>query len=114
MLRTTNKVVRERLAAHVLDNFEPENYGNEATALENLREQLDAMQWGGRSIYQTGIDYAESGGILAYYYDCRKFLREVMEQTETEAARYSDEKVWRLYCHLVARTLAKLYTEGKA
>lgn len=116
MLRTTNKSVKTALTAHVLANFLPINYGSDpetTDALGNLREQIDAMQYGDRSIYQTALDYAEGGSMLVYYDDCRDFLKMILEQTDTEAQRYSDEKVWRLYCHLIARTMANLYTEGK-
>lgn len=110
MLRTTNKVVIRRLEAHVLDNFWPKNYGGGTVGLQNLKDQLDAMQYGDRSIYQTAIDYAEGGSYLIYYGDCRQFLQKTLEQTPEEASRFSDDKVWKLYCHLVARTMAQLYT----
>ena len=125
MLRTTNKIVRERLASHVLEQFEERardelgdnylknrNIHNEAVRL--LREQMDAMRYGGRTLYQTGIDYAEGGSLLVYYYDQRNFLRDLLEQTQEEADKYSDYKVFKLYCHLVARTIARLYTGGRA
>lgn len=116
MLRTTNKLVKTALTGHVLANFLPINYGSDpetTSALGNLREQLDSMRYGGRSIYQTALDYVEGGSFLVYYGDCRKFLQEILEQTDAEAARFSDDKVWRLYCHLIARTMANLYSEGK-
>lgn len=115
-LRTTNKTVKTALKAHVLANFLPVNYGSDpetTDALGNLRDQIDAMQHSGRSIYQTALDYVVGGSLLVYYDDARDFLRMILEQTEEESQRYSDEKVWRLYCHLIARTMANLYTEGK-
>lgn len=117
MLRTTNKLVKTALSAHVLANFLPVNYGSDpetTSALGNLREQIDAMRYGNRSVYQTALDYVEGGSCLIYYGECREFLQMILEQTNEEAARYSDEKVWKLYCHLVARTIANLYTNGKA
>lgn len=116
MLRTSNKLVHTALVGHVMANFLPVNYGSDpetTSALGNLREQIDAMQHGGRSIYATALDYVEGGSFLVYYGDCREFLKMILEQTDTEAQQYSDEKVWRLYCHLIARTMSKLYTEGK-
>ena len=125
MLRTTNKIVRERLASHVLEQFEErardelgdnylKNRNIHKEAVRLLREQMDAMQYGGQSIYQTGINYAEGGSLLVYYYDQRNFLRDLLEQTQEEADKYSDYKVFKLYCHLVARTIARLYTGGRA
>ena len=116
MLRTTNKTVKTALTAHVMANFLPINYGSDpetADALGNLREQIDAMRYGDRSIYRTALDYVEGGSLLVYYDDVREFLKTILEQSDEESARYSDEKVWRLYCHLIARTMANLYTEGK-
>lgn len=115
MLRTTNKTVKTALVGHVMANFLPINYGSDpetTDALGNLREQIDAMRHEGRSVYQTALDYVEGGSLLVYYGDCRDFLQMILEQTDEEAARFSDEKVWRLYCHLIARTMANLYTEG--
>lgn len=116
MLRTTNKSVKTALTAHVLANFLPINYGSDpetTDALGNLREQIDAMQHGTRSIYATALDYVEGGSFLVYYGDAREFLKLILEQSDEESQRFSDEKVWRLYCHLIARTMAQLYTEGK-
>lgn len=116
MLRTTNKLAKTALVAHVMANFSPANYGSDpetTDALGNLREQIDAMRHSGRSVYQTALDYVEGGSFLVYCGDAREFLALILEQTADESARYSDEKVWRLYCHLIARTMANLYTNGK-
>ena len=116
MLRTTSKLVTDALKAHVLANFLPINYGSDpdtTSALDNLREQIDAMQYGGRSVYQTALDYVEGGSFIVYYGDCREFLKLILEQSDEEAQRYSDDKVWRQYCHLIARTMANLYTKGE-
>lgn len=111
MLRTTNKVVKQRLVAHVLDNFWPKNYGAGTVGLQNLKDQLDSMRYNNRSIYQTALDYVEGGSYLVYYYDQRAFLQKLLEETDAEAAQYSDDKVFRLYCHLIARTMANLYED---
>ena len=117
MLRTTNKIVQERLRVHVLENFaeaaehQRDNGNPKATPLSCLVEQIDYMRHGNRSIYQTGIDYAEGGSMLVYYQEQRDFLREILKQTKAEADKFSDDKVFKLYCHLVAKTIAKLYTE---
>lgn len=113
MLRTTNKLVINRLKSHILDNFAPEYYGGGDSAIENLKHQIKSMQYAGRSLYATGIDYAEGGGLLVYTQDVRDFLEMILEETPQEADRYDDNKVWRLYCHLVARTIANICTEGK-
>lgn len=119
MLRTTNKTVKTALTAHVLENFaetagyERDNGNSKATPLSCLVSQIDYMRIGSRSIYSTAIDYVEGGSMLVYYDDCRKYLAELLQETPEEAQRFTDDQVWRLYCHLIARTMANLYTEGK-
>jgi len=114
MLRTTTKPVIEGLVTHVLENFKPENYDPTSgkTAMENLREQISHMIYGNKSVYQAALDYVEGGSLLVYYYDQRKFLAELLEETEAEADRYDDDKVFKLYCHLCARTISQLYGRG--
>lgn len=113
MLRTSNKTVHTALVGHVMANFLPINYGGGDSAIQNLRDQINYMRHGNRSIYATALDYVEGGSFIVYYGDARDFLKLILEQTDEEAQRFSDDKVWRLYCHLIARTMAKLYTEGK-
>jgi hypothetical protein len=109
MLRTTNKQVKLDLIAHVMDNFWPKNYGGGTVGLQNLVEQIDAMRHNDRSTYQTALDYVEGGSLLIYYGDARDFLRKLLQETKEEADRFSDDKVWHLYCHLCARTIANCY-----
>ena len=105
MLRTTNKQVKLSLTNHILENFV---YDDQAP-LDNLVHQLDSLRYGNKSIYQAAIDYVEGGSLLVYYDSQRKFLQELLEETDQEANRYPDDKVFKLYCHLVARTMNQLY-----
>lgn len=109
MLRTNSKQVIRQLEQDVLDNFWPKNYGGGTVGLQNLVDQIDAMRYNDRTIYQTALDYVEGGGYLVYYYDCRAYLQKLLKQSGDQAAVYSDEKVWKTYCHLMARTIAQLY-----
>lgn len=119
MLRTTNKLVDQALRIHVLEQFaEPARYARDngkpnATPLSELVSQIDYMRYGNRSIYQTALDWVEGGSALIYYTEQRDFLKEILEETESEALQFSDTQVFKKYCHLVARTMAKLYSEGK-
>lgn len=114
MLRTTSKPVVEGLITHVLENFQPENYDPTSgkTAMENLREQINHMIYGDKSVYQAALDYVEGGSLLVYYDSQREFLRELLQETKEEADRYDDDKVFKLYCHLCARTISQLYGKG--
>lgn len=119
MLRTTNKLVDQALRIHVLEYFaetagyERDNGNETATPLSCLVSQIDYMRYGNRSIYQTALDWVEGGSALVYYDEQRAYLKELLQETDTEAQRFSDDKVFRLYCHLTARTMAQLYAEFK-
>lgn len=109
MLRTNSKQVIRQLEADVLEPFWPKNYGGGTVGLQNLVDQVDAMRYNNRTIYQTALDYVEGGGYLVYFYDCRDYLQKLLQQTDAQAGVYSDDKVWKTYCHLMARTMAQLY-----
>ena len=111
MLRTTNKQVKLELTSHVLEPFWPKNYGAGTVGLQNLVDQIDYMQHHNRSIYQTSLDYVEGGSLIISYYDQREFLKNLLQETEEEANRFDDDKVFKLYCHLCARTIANLYAD---
>ena len=119
MLRTTNKKVDQALRIHVLENFaeaaeyERDNDNPKATPMSCLVSQIDYMRYNDRSIYQTALDWVEGGSALIYYGEQRDFLRDILEETEEEANRFTDNQVFKKYCHLVARTMSKLYTEAK-
>ena len=119
MLRTTNKKVDQALRIHVLEHFaetaeyERDNNNPNATPLSCLVEQINYMRHNGQSIYRTALDWVEGGSALIYYDEQRAFLEELLENTKEESKRFSDNNVFKKYCHLVARTMAKLYTEAQ-
>lgn len=119
MLRTSNKKADQALRIHVLEYFaetagyERDNGNPTATPISCLVSQIDYMRHNNRSIYATALDWVEGGSALIYFGEQRDFLAETLEQTPEESDRYTDAKVFKLYCHLVARTMSKLYTEGK-
>src|SRR5690606_30728988 len=109
---------------HIMDEFEEralQEYGEENLngelikhqAMQLLRDQIHAMRDGGnRTPYQAGIDFAEGGSLLVYYGDVQDFLKLVTDWHEGDP-EYDDEKSWKLYCHLVAREMAKLYERAR-
>lgn len=115
MLRTTNKLVTEGLRIHILESFAEtaeyeRDHGNvNATPLSCLQHQIDSMRYGNRSVHATALDYVEGGSLLVYYGEAREFLKDLLQETALEAGR-DDEKVWKLYCYLVAREMSNLYT----
>ena len=119
MLRTNNKTVIEALRVHVLERFaesaewERDNGNPTATPLNCLVSQIDSMRYNNRTIYQTALDWVEGGSALVYYAEQREFLNEILEQTDSDNDKYSNNQVFATYCHLVARTMTQLYREGK-
>lgn len=113
MLRTNSKLFKQRIQAHILEHFSPENYDSTTSdPLANLRDQINSMQYGNKTPYQLALDYMEGGGMLVYYGDARDFLQKMLEQTDEQAAKYDNETVWATYCHIMARGMAHLYNEG--
>lgn len=118
-LRTTNKSVIQQLKIDVLEYFaEAAEYARDngkpdATPLGELIGQIDYMRYGGRSVCQTALDWVEGGSALVYYDEQREYLKELLQESDEEAGRFSDDQVFRKYCHLIARTMAQLYAEGK-
>lgn len=115
-MRTTNKLVIEKIRIHILESFaESAEYSRDngnatATPISCLIDQINYMRYNNRSIYRTALDYVEGGSLLIYYADVNDFLNE-LGINETGKA-YTDEKSWRLYCHLIAREITKLYEMG--
>lgn len=116
MLRTTTKQVKTKLAEHVLSYFDQDHYGSDnpdATPMDNLREQLAVFDYM-PTAYAAGLYMAEGGSFLIYYREQRDFLGDLLEETEFEREhKYSDDQVFKTYCHLVARTIAELVKEPK-
>lgn len=110
-MRTTNKIVIQKLHDHIADYFKKSAGWDTDDWKSNLKEQVNAMRYGNRSDYQIGIDIAEGGTFLVYYVDVDMFIKS-LELSAPQGAIYSDDKTWRLYCHLLAREIAKIVNEG--
>ena len=75
----------------------------------NVQQLLDdGRAVGGFTDYQKGVNLARGGSFACYYWDERDAIREILEETEQEANKYSDDKVFDTYCHLAGRVYEKL------
>lgn len=101
MLKTNTKKVMEALKKHI-GGF----YGKTGDLLADMRAV------GGFTPYHQGRNLAEGGAFLCYCDEQREFLREALEETHEEADRFSDDKVFELYCHLIGRACEKLAKEN--
>ena len=85
-------------------------YDNERGGVAGLR--ADAMAILPRDCdYNRGVELARGGCFLCYYDETRAFLRGLLEESDEEAGRYDNTKVWELYCHLIGRGVDALITD---
>jgi hypothetical protein len=106
MMRTTNKEVVQKLREHILEYFSQDFGWDTDNRIDNLKEQVSAMQWSGESDYATGVRIAEGGTMLVYYDETKDFLNSLGINPENK--EYRDSESWSLYLHLVGREISNL------
>lgn len=72
---------------------------------EMLIRQFESMR--GDFIYVKAVELVAGGFFDIYYDDMRASLKEILEETDEEANRYDDDRVYKIYCHLIAKTIEK-------
>ena len=77
--------------------------GNDAEAVEKLKTNIKAAP--GFGTYQQAAALVDGGFFSCYYYDCRKDLQNILEETDEEAEKYSDSQVWNQYRHTMASAI---------
>lgn len=108
MLRTTTKAVKAKLNEHILSHFDESHGWESDDRLANLKDQLRSFDYMPTD-YAKGIYMAEGGTFLVYYREQRDFLGDLLEETEFEREhKYSDDQVFKTYCHLIARQIAEM------
>lgn len=124
MLRTNSKQARENLKKYIVDNFDPSNYDdititNDTDFAEIAKAIYNTFK--AEKPYKTGYkpeavifeDWAQGlPSILdtCYYYNRSAIddLSEILEQTETEKAKYKDERAAeKLLTNLIYREITK-------
>lgn len=111
MNKTNSKIVKERVRAYLLTLWE--DYDDEP--LEAMRGQVKACALGIAHNYKFGVPtYAaakhmmEGGKGACYFSEACALLKEWLDETDEEAAKYDDQKTWDLYIHLCAREVASM------
>lgn len=97
MLKTNSKVVKERIREHILDTY----------SVFDLRVRVDDYAYIGTD-FEVAQHLVQIGDFLTYIPQARNFLKEVLEETDEEANKYSADKVWDLYKLLLAREIIYL------
>ena len=106
MLKTNSKIVRQAVRQHILDTIEINDL---VTDVDNLLTYVPKQNRVPASVDGMGQYMVDSGYFLCYYSSAREFLKEALQETDEEANKYSDEKVWQLYRHLIGREVGWLY-----
>lgn len=118
MIRTNSKKARENIKKYILDNYTPENYGLEETAdfkeaatniLEIFHEEKPRNKGNEQEI---SIEYcAGLPSILdtCYYYNRSAVddLGAILEETDAEKSKYSEQNAERLLTILIYRELTR-------
>ena len=98
MLKMNTKKAIENAKKHFLSYYDGDT--------EALLRDGEAV--GGFTSYQKGVNLAKGGSFACYYWDEREAIKEILEETDEEANRFSDDKVFDTYCHLAGRVYDKL------
>lgn len=95
---TTNcKAVKEAVRAHILEYYTP----------NELKAEVEGIKNNASAAYPYYTNYAavrhmvEGGCFLVYYTDVVNFLNNLGINPENK--QFPEEKLWGLYCHLIAR-----------
>jgi hypothetical protein len=104
-MKSTATEVKQKINAHILSYFEPENYGSDAPAIENLRDQMKSFDYM-PTAYAGGHYMASGGTFLIYTQDMADFLNGL--GINAEGREYPDHKIFERYCHLIGRQVAEL------
>ena len=99
---------KQRINDHVMSYFTADHGWTESNSpKEALQEQLKSFDYMPTD-YQKGVYMAEGGSFLVYYTDQRDFIKKTLEQTEEEANKYTDQKVFETYKHMVGKAVERL------
>lgn len=114
MLRTNSKKARENMREHVLeccevylDGFGPDekDMTKPVTSMwEIIKKELGWMRGGHYAIFREHV----MGLGFGDFWHCRKVLQAVLEETDEEAAKFSEEKCESVYLCLLERHFFEL------
>jgi predicted RecB family endonuclease len=101
-MKSNCKIVNDKIKQHIMEYVEDYEYG-----IETLIENLNAVKFGDvTDNYKAMVKLVEGGEFLISYCDQRDFLNSLGINPDNK--EYSDDKVWDLYKHLIAREGVKL------
>ena len=98
-MRTNSNVVRKKVQKHIKEYY----------TKKELKEQLDYMSYGNKSIYHLALQMVQGGNFLIYHEEVKDFLNDLGINPNNK--EYEDTKSWGLYCHLIAYNIEKIYND---
>ena len=125
MLKTNSKKARENIKQYIIDGFTPENYTDEnITGFDNISKYIletfrcekyhlkEDFHYYKNNELNAFIDWCSGlPSILdtCYYYNRSAVadVAKILEQNETEAARYTEEQAEQLLTNLIYRELLR-------
>lgn len=98
-MKTNTNIVRKQVQEHI----------KEYSTKKELKEQLDYMSYGNKSIYDLALEMVQGGYFLIYQEDVKDFLNSLGINPSNK--EYEEIKSWKLYCRLVAHNCDKIYND---
>lgn len=96
-----NKEIINKVQTHIKEYFDSDvDFVEEVTRWNNSFR---------RGTYQSLHQMATEGNFLCYTDEQRKFLQQLFNQSDSEASKFSNDKVMETYYHLIARDGSKLF-----
>jgi hypothetical protein len=104
-MKSTTTTVKKDINTHILSYFTQDMGWTSDNALANLKEQLNSFDYMPTD-YAKGVYMAEGGTFLVYTIDMEDFLNGL--GINPEHKEYSEQQVFKQYCHLIGRQVAEL------
>ena len=100
-MRSNCKEVKEKIREHIGEYYTNEELKKEVENLKNCNVAYN--------IYGIGKYMVQCGNFLVYYDDVREFLNTL--DLNNSNKNFTDEQVWEMYQHLLAREIEKIVKE---
>lgn len=100
-MKSNCKLVNDQIDEHILEEY----------TLEALKDQVKSMlNFMTPTPYHVGKHMTEGGSFLVYTQDMTDYLNSLGINPDNR--EYPDDKVFALYCHLIARGVERLYRKA--
>jgi hypothetical protein len=125
MLKTNSKKAKENIRQYIIDGFTPENYTDEEiTGFNNISKYILKTFRNEKYSTKEDFNYYHNNELTAFFDWCQGLpslidtcyyynrsavtdVAKILEQTETEAARYTEEQAEQLLTNLIYKELLR-------